>query len=156
MWNKCINESKSFIKVVVAVAFMGVSVASCVDMDLSPNGAPSDTTVWDSPSLAEQTVAGVYNQLYEDFNSIDDGWFDSWSSLMDNSAGRAPSFHFLFANNSSSSNMGSAAVWQRYYKGILKANDVIGHLPTVEGFNEKKRTVMFQNVPFYGVGGTTD
>lgn len=148
MWNKCINESKSLIKAVVVMTFMGVSTVSCVDMDLSPNGKPSDINVWSTPNLAEQTVAGVYNQLYEDFNSIDDGWFDSWSSLMDNSAGRAPSFHFLFANNSSSSNMGSSAVWQRYYRGILKANDVIGHLPMVEGFDEKKRSCYISECKF--------
>lgn len=118
----------------------GMLVLSCVDMDLSPKGMPSDANVWDTPNLAEQTIAGVYNQLYEDFNSIDDGWFDSWSSLMDNSAGRAPSFNFLFGNNSPSSVNGSSAVWQRYYKGIVKANDVIGHLPMVVGFDEEKRS----------------
>lgn len=39
----------------------GMLVLSCVDMDLSPKGMPSDANVWDTPNLAEQTIAGVYN-----------------------------------------------------------------------------------------------
>ena len=30
-------------------------------MDLSPNGKPAEGNVWSTPTLAEQTIAGVYN-----------------------------------------------------------------------------------------------
>ena len=59
---------------------------------------------------------------------------------MDYGIGIAPTFNFLFATNSPSSVKGSSAPWQRFYKGIIKANDVIGNLPTVEGFDENKRS----------------
>lgn len=103
-------------------------------------GKPAEGNVWSTPTLAEQTIAGVYNQLYVDYSDVANGWFDIWSSTMDYGIGIAPTFNFLFATNSPSSVKGSSAPWQRFYKGIIKANDVIGNLPTVEGFDETKRS----------------
>lgn len=127
-------------KTMAAVVLVGMSTAGCVDMDLSPNGKPAEGNVWSTPTLAEQTIAGVYNQLYVDYSDVANGWFDIWSSTMDYGIGIAPTFNFLFATNSPSSVKGSSAPWQRFYKGIIKANDVIGNLPTVEGFDETKRS----------------
>ncbi len=63
---------------------MGGSLTACVDLDLSPNNAPSEGNVWNSASMAEQTIAGVYNRLYEDYTADPNkGWFDMWSSIMD-------------------------------------------------------------------------
>lgn len=135
-----IKRGKSLIRTIAAMTFIGMSAVGCVDMDLSPNGKPSEGNVWSTPNLAEQTVAGVYNQLYVDYNDVANGWFDIWSSTMDYGIGMAPTFQFLFATNSPSSAKGSLIPWQKYYKGIIKANDVIGNLPLVEGFNEVKRS----------------
>lgn len=60
---------------------VGMSTAGCVDMDLSPNGKPAEGNVWSTPTLAEQTIAGVYNQLYVDYSDVANGWFDIWSVL---------------------------------------------------------------------------
>ena len=135
-----INKGRSLIKTMAIVSLMGVSATGCVDMDLTPNGKPSEGNVWSTPTLAEQTIAGVYNQLYADYNDVANGWFDIWSSTMDYGIGMAPTFQFLFATNSPSSAKGSSVPWQRFYKGIIKANDVIGNLPLVNGFDEKKRS----------------
>ena len=135
-----INKGRNLMKTMAAVVLVGMSTAGCVDMDLSPNGKPAEGNVWSTPTLAEQTIAGVYNQLYVDYSDVANGWFDIWSSTMDYGIGIAPTFNFLFATNSPSSVKGSSAPWQRFYKGIIKANDVIGNLPTVEGFDENKRS----------------
>ena len=135
-----INKGRNLMKTMAAVVLVGMSTAGCVDMDLSPNGKPAEGNVWSTPTLAEQTIAGVYNQLYVDYSDVANGWFDIWSSTMDYGIGIAPTFNFLFATNSPSSVKGSSAPWQRFYKGIIKANDVIGNLPTVEGFDETKRS----------------
>lgn len=126
--------------IMAIIAIIGISVTSCVDMDLSPNGKPSEGNVWSNPTLAEQTVAGVYNQLYVDYNDVANSWFEIWSGNMDYGIGLAPTFQFLFATNSPSSAKGSLAPWQRYYKGIIKANDVIANLPGVEGIAEAKKS----------------
>ena len=118
----------------------GMNITSCVDMDLSPNGSPSDSNVWSTASLAEQTVAGVYNQLYVEYSDVANGWFDIWSSSMDYGIGIAPTFNFLFGTNSSSSEKGSLVQWQRNYKGIIKANDVIANITKVEGLDEDKKS----------------
>lgn len=138
--NNMINRSRGIAGTIAAIVCIGISIVGCVDMDLSPNGKPSEGNVWSTPNLAEQTIAGVYNQLYVDYNDVANGWFDIWSSTMDYGIGIAPTFQFLFATNSPSSAKGSLIPWQRYYKGIIKANDVIGNLPLVEGFDEVKRS----------------
>ena len=59
-----INKGRNLMKTMAAVVLVGMSTAGCVDMDLSPNGKPAEGNVWSTPTLAEQTIAGVYNQLY--------------------------------------------------------------------------------------------
>ncbi len=127
-------------KAVFFIVCGGMNITSCVDMDLSPNGSPSDSNVWSTASLAEQTVAGVYNQLYVEYSDVANGWFDIWSSSMDYGIGIAPTFNFLFGTNSSSSEKGSLVQWQRNYKGIIKANDVIANITKVEGLDEDKKS----------------
>ncbi|NDV58306.1 RagB/SusD family nutrient uptake outer membrane protein [Bacteroides sp. 519] len=134
-----INRYKAKI-LIAAIAITGMSVTSCVDMDLSPNGQPAEGNVWSTPTLAEQTVAGVYNQLYAEYADVANGWFEIWSGNMDYGIGMAPNFHFLFGTNSPSSPKGSLLPWQRDYKGIMKANDVIANLPGVDGIEESKKS----------------
>ena len=131
---------RSMWKAVFFIVCGGMNITSCVDMDLSPNGSPSDSNVWSTASLAEQTVAGVYNQLYVEYSDVANGWFDIWSSSMDYGIGIAPTFNFLFGTNSSSSEKGSLVQWQRNYKGIIKANDVIANITKVEGLDEDKKS----------------
>ena len=66
---------RSMWKAVFFIVCGGMNITSCVDMDLSPNGSPSDSNVWSTASLAEQTVAGVYNQLYVEYSDVANGWF---------------------------------------------------------------------------------
>lgn len=76
-----INKGRNLMKTMAAVVLVGMSTAGCVDMDLSPNGKPAEGNVWSTPTLAEQTIAGVYNQLYVDYSDVANGWFDIWSVL---------------------------------------------------------------------------
>lgn len=87
-----INKGRNLMKTMAAVVLVGMSTAGCVDMDLSPNGKPAEGNVWSTPTLAEQTIAGVYNQLYVDYSDVANGWFDIWSSTMDYGIGIAPTF----------------------------------------------------------------
>lgn len=127
-------------KAIFFIVCGGMNITSCVDMNLSPNGSPSEGNVWSTASLAEQTVAGVYNQLYVEYSDVANGWFDIWSSSMDYGIGIAPTFNFLFGTNSPSSEKGSLIQWQRNYKGIIKANDVIANIAKVEGIDEHKKS----------------
>lgn len=113
-------------------------LGSCVDMDLTQKNKPAESNVWSNATLAEQTVAGVYNQLYLDYTEPSNGWFDIWSSMMDLDANWAHNFAFLFGNNTPTSVKGSSATWQRYYKGIMKANDVIGNIAKVPNIDKEK------------------
>mgnify|MGYP001309401805 FL=1 len=93
-----INRGRGLAKTMAAVVLVGMSTAGCVDMDLTPNGKPAEGNVWSSPTLAEQTIAGVYNQLYVDYSDVANGWFDIWSSTMDYGIGIAPTFNFFICD----------------------------------------------------------
>lgn len=132
---------KNMMATASAALVMGGSLTACVDLDLSPNNAPSEGNVWNSASMAEQTIAGVYNRLYEDYTADPNkGWFDMWSSIMDIDANWTAGYHFLHANNTPTSDFGSERWWKNYYSGILRANDVITNLPTVAGISEAKKS----------------
>lgn len=160
---------KKYSKSIYLACFVSAALfSSCVDMDLNPKNKPSEYSVWNSPALAEQTVSGVYNQLYIEYqNGNDGGWLDMWSSIMDIDANWTGSYNFLHATNSPSSKKGSLLQWERAYKGIMRANDVICNLPNVKGLDDAKKSrlvseckflrswwyyrinIMYGGVPFY-------
>ena len=103
------------------------SFSSCVDMDLYSKSSPSESSVWTNPTMAEQTVAGVYNRLYDDYQGTsDNGWFDMWTYMMDIDANWVGWYQFLTGANNSSTWWGSEAYWNQYYGSIIRANDVLG------------------------------
>ena len=120
----------------------------CVDMDLTPSNSASESDVWTNPTLAEQTVTGVYNVLYEGYNDGWVGWFDVWSSMMDLDRNWIGGLDFLFGTNSSNSDRGSERWWKTYYGGILRANDVIANLPAVPGMDEAKASRLVSECRF--------
>ena len=125
------------------------SFSSCVDMDLYSKSSPSESSVWTNPTMAEQTVAGVYNRLYDDYQGTsDNGWFDMWTYMMDIDANWVGWYQFLTGANNSSTWWGSEAYWNQYYGSIIRANDVLGNLPKVENFDEIKRSRYLSEITF--------
>ena len=43
---------------------LGLCCIGCVDMDITPLDQGSSGAIWQDPTMAEQTVNGVYNMLY--------------------------------------------------------------------------------------------
>ena len=161
-----LNAKKYYKQWAVALG-LGCCAASCVNMDLAPQNQASEGNVWNSATLAEQTVTGVYNVLYEGYNDGWIAWFDSWSSMQDLDRNWIGGLDQLFGTNSSSSDRGSERWWKNYYGGILRANDVIANLPAVPGMDPAKASrlvsecrflrswwyyrlnVMYGGVPYY-------
>lgn len=146
--NKIINMKKALSKYSIALLICS-SFSSCVDMDLYSKSSPSESSVWTNPTMAEQTVAGVYNRLYDDYQGTsDNGWFDMWTYMMDIDANWVGWYQFLTGANNSSTWWGSEAYWNQYYGSIIRANDVLGNLPKVENFDEIKRSRYLSEITF--------
>ncbi len=146
--NKIINMKKALSKCSIALLICS-SFSSCVDMDLYSKSSPSESSVWTNPTMAEQTVAGVYNRLYDDYQGTsDNGWFDMWTYMMDIDANWVGWYQFLTGANNSSTWWGSEAYWNQYYGSIIRANDVLGNLPKVENFDEIKRSRYLSEITF--------
>lgn len=142
------KNMKNLLMACSATILMG-GFSSCVDMDLTPKNAPSENSVWSSATMAEQTVAGVYNRLYDDYQGTSDkGWFDMWTYMMDIDANWVGWYQFLTGANSSSTDWGSERYWKNYYGSIIRANDVIGNLPNVQGLDEAKKSRYISEVTF--------
>ena len=142
------NNIKTFCKQWGMAVVLGGCFAACVDMDLAPKDQASESNVWANASLAEQSVTGVYNVLYEGAKDGWVGWFDIWSSMMDLDRNWIAGLDFLFATNSSTSDRGSERWWKNYYGGILRANDVIANLPNVPGMDEAKASRLVSECRF--------
>lgn len=140
---------------------------SCVNLDVTPKDQGSSGAIWNNPTMAEQTINGVYNVLYYGYNDAWLGWWDCWSYMMDLDANWIGGFGSLLGNNSSTNDRGSTRWWQVYYGGIFRANDVIANMPNVPGMDEAKKsrlisearflrswwyyrlTALYGNIPYY-------
>lgn len=140
--------TKKYYKQWAVALGLGCCATGCVNMDLAPLNQASEGTVWENASLAEQSVTGVYNVLYEGARDGWIGWFDIWGSMMDLDRNWIGGLDFLFATNSSSSDRGSERWWKNYYGGILRANDVIANLPNVPGMDEAKASRLVSECRF--------
>lgn len=142
------NLTEKYSKRLAFAAVLGWCCTGCVNMDLAPLNSASEGNVWNSEAMAEQTVTGVYNVLYEGMNDGWTAWFDVWSSVMDIDRNWLGGLDFLTGTNSSTSDRGSARLWRIYYGGILRANDVISNLPKVPGMDAAKASRLVSECKF--------
>lgn len=127
---------------------LGLCCIGCVDMDITPLDQGSSGAIWQDPTMAEQTVNGVYNMLYYGYNDGWLGWWDCWSYMMDIDANWVGGFGPLLGNNTSSNDRGSNRWWRVYYAGIFRANDVIQNMPNVPGMDEGTKSRLVSEARF--------
>ncbi len=155
------NTAKLFSSAVLS----GLLLSGCVDMDLTPKNQPSEGEVWNDATMAEQTVTGIYNGLNHLYNDNYNMWFDCFASVMDRDANWR-NFGMLFGWQTTSGD-GPGWIWHDNYKFIIRANDVIANLPSVDGISDATKArlvaecrvlrvywyyqlnVLFGGVPYY-------
>lgn len=98
-------------------------------LDIEPTGAVSETVYWSTEGDAELAVNAVYNELDNTQSVIE---FDGITDIGFRSASNVPTFNDIRLGEIDPSNGTITAIWERYYRGIRKANDVLANIDRIE------------------------
>jgi len=131
-------KMKKFRYNISLVLLMTLLFAGCdYGLDISPTGSVTEEIYWQRASDAQVAVNAVYAELdnlamVKELDSITDIGF------------RAPTgpgtFHDVMTGNIVPSNGTITGIWNRYYRGVRKANDVIVNIGQVETGDEELLT----------------
>lgn len=114
----------------IAASFlMGCEDGLDAGLDLEPTGAVSETVYWQSERDARLAVNAVYNQLDNTRMVIE---LDGITDIGFRSASNVPTFNDVRLGEIDPSNGTITGIWNRYYRAIRMANDVIANIDRVE------------------------
>ena len=112
-----------------ASVFMGCEDGFDSGLDLEPTGAVSESIFWQNENDAQLAVNAVYNELDGTQMVIE---LDGITDLGFRSASNVPTFNDVRLGEIDPSNATITGIWNRYYRGIRKANDVITNIDRIE------------------------
>src|SRR5690625_1686963 len=123
-------QMKNFIYKILFVLWVSALLYGCdYGLDISPTGSVTEEIYWQRASDAQTAVNAVYSELdnltmVKELDSITDIGF------------RAPTgpgtFHDVMSGSIVPSNGTITGIWNRYFRGVRKANDVIVNIQKVE------------------------
>lgn len=108
---------------------MGCEDGLDAGLDLEPTGAVSETVFWQGERDARLAVNAVYNDLDGTQMVIQ---LDGVTDLGFRSASNVPTFNDVRLGEIDPSNATITGIWNRYYRGIRQANDVIANIDKIE------------------------
>ncbi|AYN66520.1 RagB/SusD family nutrient uptake outer membrane protein [Euzebyella marina] len=132
---KIIMKKVYITKVLVLSAislFFGCADGLDEGLDLEPTGAVSETVYWSSERDAILAVNAIYNELDGTQSVIE---LDGITDIGFRSASNVPTFNDVRLGEIDPSNATITAIWERYYRGIGKANGVLANIDRVEDGN---------------------
>ncbi len=116
--------------IVAFTLLMGCSDGFDEGLDIEPTGAVSETVYWSTERDARLAVNAVYSELDETQMVIA---LDGVTDLGYHSFSNVPTFNDVRFGEIDPSNGTITAIWNRYYIGVRKANDVLANIDRVEG-----------------------
>ena len=128
------------ITLIITVAGLTVATACSGFLDTVPTDSISSENVWQSATLAESAVNGVYNELYYHFSSnyshsVFGAPYDGFSSVMDLYS-KWREIIFTTAGALTASNDHVARVMRMWYTLVYRANDVINNIDSVPDMDD--------------------
>lgn len=98
-------------------------------LDVLPTGSVSEEVFWQRVSDAEAAVNAVYTEL-DDLTMVKQ--LDGVTDIAYRAASGPGTLHDVSAGNIVPSNSAITGIWNRYYRGVRKANDVMANIDDVE------------------------
>ncbi len=119
-----------------AITFLsGCSEGFDEGLDIEPTGAVSETTYWSTVEDAELAVNAVYAELDGTQMVIA---LDGVTDLAYHKYSNAPTFNDVRFGEIDPSNGSITGIWNRYFRGIRKANNVLANIDKVVGGDQAK------------------
>ncbi|MCM4166080.1 SusD-like protein P2 [Arenibacter antarcticus] len=124
------NNIKGLLFFATVALFMGCSEGFDEGLDIEPTGAVSETTYWSTVRDAELAVNAVYaeldgTQMVMALDGITDIGYHKYSNV--------PTFNDVRFGEIDPSNGTITSNWNRYFRGVRKANDVVTNIVKLEG-----------------------
>jgi len=120
---------KSIFFILCMLVSLGVFLGCEDGLDILPTGAVSEEIFWQRASDAEAAVNAVYAEL-DDLTMVKQ--LDGVTDIAYRAGSGPGTLHDVTAGNIVASNSAITGIWNRYYRGVRKANDVILNVGTVE------------------------
>ncbi|WP_026808836.1 RagB/SusD family nutrient uptake outer membrane protein [Arenibacter latericius] len=123
------NNIKGLLFFATVALFLGCSEGFDEGLDIQPTGAVSETTYWSTVRDAELAVNAVYaeldgTQMVMALDGITDLGYHKYSNV--------PTFNDVRFGEIDPSNGTITGIWNRYYRGVRKSNDVIQNIVKLE------------------------
>ena len=140
------NIVKHTLRLMAAAVATGAMTTGCVNMDLEPSNEPSESSVWNSPTMAAQVANGAYRGLQYKYQESWNLLYQPFSSVIDRDANWTD-FNHTYGRTTSTDGYISSA-WSAYYEYAIKANSAVNGLPKVPGMDETKRSRLISECVF--------
>lgn len=137
---------KKIIYFTFALAMLGLS--GCTDfLDRNPYGSVTGGNMWETESMVEQGVMGVYKALKDPLSAGDltgeGGSLGYWGFEVYGMTGQASyAVNNLFNANCTPSNTRFMYAWKWCFDGIHRANEAIANIPAVAGMKEERKACL--------------
>ena len=120
----------------ILILFLGISLLTACQKDLldtAPYDSIGSSNMWNTESLVDLGVTGVYNTLRQDYVGLNRWYFDQ-----DGFTGQGRGVTTLTSGNITSSDGLFSNYWKQNYEGIHRANAAISKIPDAPLTPEKK------------------
>lgn len=129
------NNIKGLLFFAFVALLMGCTEGFNDGLDIEPSGSVSETTYWNSANDAELAVNAVYAELDETqmvmaLDGVTDIGYHKYSNV--------PTFNDVRYGEIDASNATITGIWNRYFRGVRKANDVITNIVKVVDTDQEK------------------
>src|SRR5690606_4416897 len=129
------NNIKGLLFFAVITLLIGCSEGFNEGLDLEPSGAVSETAYWSTVEDAELAVNAVYaeldgTQMVIALDGVTDIGYHKYSNV--------PTFNDVRFGEIDPSNATITGIWNRYFRGVRKANDVITNIVKVVDTDQEK------------------
>lgn len=129
------NTIKGLLFFALIALFIGCTDGFNDGLDIEPTGAVSETTYWSTVQDAELAVNAIYAELDEvqmvmALDGITDIGYHKYSNV--------PTFNDVRFGEIDPSNATITGIWNRYYRGVRRANNVIENIGNLQSGDQKE------------------
>ena len=125
-----------------------LAVSGCSDfLERNPYGSITGGNMWQTESMVEQGVIGVYNALKAPLSAGDltgeGGTLGYWGFEVYGMGGQSSyAVNNLFNSNCTPSNARFLFAWKWCYDGIHRANEAIANIPATPGMSDERKACL--------------